>query len=45
MYSFIIHSVNNYVLNSYVAGTELGTGDSTVNKTNTISALMELIFY
>ena len=35
VYFFIIHSVNKYVLNSYVPVTELGTGDSTVNKTNT----------
>jgi hypothetical protein len=45
VYSFIIHSVNKYVLNSYVPVTELGIGDSTVNKTNTVSALMEWIFY
>lgn len=37
MYSFIIHSVNTYVLNGYVPGSEAGTGDSTVNKTNSLA--------
>lgn len=34
---FIIHPVNKYVLNSCVAGTESSMGNSTVNKTNSIS--------
>lgn len=45
VYSVTFHSVDTRILNSSIPGTGLGTGDSTVNETNTVSALKELLFY